>query len=100
VHEFHQMYRGTGNRMAEFERMQAWERGDISPDLALIRAPTLILWGEKNPQLPAEHVAQYTQKLINASSVDHYIYPDVGHVIPVEIPEQSATDVREFLLRE
>jgi pimeloyl-ACP methyl ester carboxylesterase len=100
VHEFHQMYRGTGNRMAEFERMQAWERGDISPDLARIRAPTLILWGEKNPQLPAEHVAQYTQKLINASSVDHYIYPDVGHVIPVEIPEQSATDVREFLLRE
>ena len=30
VHEFHQMYRGTGNRMAEFERMQAWEKGDIS----------------------------------------------------------------------
>lgn len=100
VHEFHQMYRGEGNRMAEFERMQAWERGDISPDLALIRAPTLILWGQENPQLPVEHVAQYAEKIINAPSIDQYIYPDVGHVIPIEIPALSAAHVREFLQRD
>lgn len=100
VHEFHQMYRGAGNRMAEFGRMRAWERGDIAPDLGKIRAPTLILWGEKNPQLPVEHVAQYAEKLINAASIDHHIYPDVGHVIPLELPEQSAADVRDFLQRE
>ncbi|MEH6570637.1 MAG: alpha/beta hydrolase [Halioglobus sp.] len=97
VREFHEMYRGEGNRMAEFKRMRAWERGDISADLARIKAPTLILWGEKNPQLPAEHVAQYTEKLSNAASVDQRIYSGVGHVIPVEIPQQSAEDVRAFL---
>ncbi len=97
VHEFHQMYRGTGNRMAEFERMQAWEKGDISDDLAQIQAPTLIMWGEQNPQLPVEHVQQYVDKLINAQSVQQRIYPAVGHVIPVEIPAQSAADARLFL---
>jgi pimeloyl-ACP methyl ester carboxylesterase len=97
VHEFHQMYRREGNRMAEFLRMQAWERGDISADLARITAPTLIMWGEQNPQLPVEHVQQYTDKLLNAASVDHHIYPDVGHVIPLEIPGQSAEDLRRFL---
>ncbi|MEH6609600.1 MAG: alpha/beta hydrolase [Halioglobus sp.] len=97
VKEFHEMYRGEGNRMAEFKRMMAWERGDISADLALIEAPTLIMWGEQNPQLPQEHVAQYTQKLVNVASVDQIIYPDIGHVIPLEIPQQSAEDVRIFL---
>lgn len=97
VHEFHQMYRRDGNRMAEFRRMRAWERGDISPDLARITAPTLIMWGELNPQLPVEHVQQYTDKLVNAPLVKQRIYPDVGHVIPVEIPLQSAVDAGTFL---
>jgi len=100
VREFHQMYRGTGNRMAEFRRMQAWERGDISDDLARIHAPTLIMWGEQNPQLPVEHVQQYRDKLVNAASVQQRVYPGVGHVIPLEIPYQSADDAREFLLDE
>ncbi len=98
VREFHEMYRGTGNRMAEFHRMMAWERGDISSDLARITAPTLIMWGEMNPQLPAEHVAQYREMLIAAESVTDIIYPHIGHVIPVEIPRQSAEDALAFLL--
>lgn len=98
VHEFHQMYRGRGNRMAEFHRMQAWERGDITPDLARIKAPTLIMWGEQNPQLPVEHVQQFQEKLSNAKRVQQRIYPNIGHIIPLEIPTQSAMDARAFLL--
>jgi pimeloyl-ACP methyl ester carboxylesterase len=98
VHEFHQMYRREGNRMAEFHRMRAWERGDISPDLARITAPTLIMWGELNPQLPVEHVQQYIDKLINAPRVEQRIYTHVGHVIPLEVPLQSAADAKSFLL--
>lgn len=97
VEEFHLMYRGKGNRMAEFLRMRAWERGDISEDLAMISAPTLILWGEKNPQLPVAHVNQFREKLSNSEGVETITYPGVGHVIPLEIPQQSADDVRAFL---
>ena len=97
VHEFHLMYRRRGNRMAEFERMRAWERGDISPDLAAITAPTLILWGEQNPQLPVAQSAELAGKLVNARRVEQRIYPGIGHVIPLEIPVQSALDARAFL---
>ena len=97
VHEFHQMYRREGNRLAEFQRLLGWEKGDITPTLAQIRAPTLIMWGEDNPQLPVEHVGQYQQALTNAEQVETRVYPGIGHVIPLEIPRQSARDVRAFL---
>lgn len=100
VREFHLMYRRAGNRWAEFERMRAWERGDISAELAAIRAPTLIMWGEENPQLPVAHAHQYAARLVNSPRVEQRIYPGIGHVIPLEIAEQSVSDARDFLLGE
>lgn len=97
VREFHLMYRRQGNRMAEFERMLAWERGDISADLAAITAPTLIMWGEDNPQLPASHAPLFAEKLINAPRVEQHVYPGIGHVIPLELPQKSALDASAFL---
>lgn len=96
--EFHEMYRREGNRMAEFHRLQAWERGDIGPDLARITAPTLIMWGEANPQLPVAHVAQYRAALGSAASVSEVVYENTGHVIPLEVPVRSARDARDFLM--
>ena len=97
VREFHLMYRREGNRMAEFRRMLAWERGDITQELATITAPTLIMWGEDNPQLPASHAALFAEKLIKAPRVEQRVYPGVGHVIPLELPLQSALDASAFL---
>ena len=96
--EFHELYRREGNRMGEFHRMRAYDKSDPRPDLALITAPTLIQWGEKNPQLPVEHVSQYEEALTSAASVKSVIYPEVGHVLPIEAPEASARDARDFLL--
>ncbi|HEB28973.1 MAG TPA: alpha/beta hydrolase [Porticoccus sp.] len=95
--EFHEMYRGPGNRMAEFHRMKGWERTDPAPLLKNITVPTLIVWGEENPQLPLESVELFEQRLINASRVEKIIYPNVGHIVPFEIPEQSVIDVEKFL---
>lgn len=95
--EFHEMFRGSGNRMAEFHRMRGWERADPAPLLKNITVPTLIVWGEENPQLPVESVALFEERLINASRVEKIIYPNVGHIVPFEIPEQSVADVEKFL---
>ncbi len=95
--EFHQMYRRSGNRLAEYERMRGYEKADITPILNKITAPTLILWGEENPQLPVEHVQQITDKLINTKTVESIIYPNIGHVIPLEIPARSALDTAKFI---
>ncbi|CAA0079826.1 putative protein [Halioglobus japonicus] len=95
--EIHRMYRGEGNRWAEFERMSSWQPSDISAELQLISAPTLIMWGEDNPQLPVAHAALYREQLTNAAAITTVIYPGVGHVIPLEAPQQSAADAIEFL---
>ncbi len=100
VTEFHEMYRRKGNRMAEFNRILQWDKSDISPLLARITAPTLLMWGENNPQLPVEHVEQFKEKLSQAKAVEDIIYPNIGHVIPLEIPMQSALDTATFLRKE
>lgn len=97
VNEFHELYRAPGNRMAEYHRMAGWEKADPAALLAMISAPTLIMWGEKNPQLPVSSVQLFEQRLTGASRVEKIIYPNVGHVIPVEIPRQSVLDVEKFL---
>lgn len=96
--EFFAMYRREGNRMAEYQRMRAYEKGDISPLLAKITAPVLLMWGEQNPQLPVEHVALFKQKLTFGKVVQSIIYPGIGHVIPLENPAQAATDTATFVL--
>lgn len=95
--EFFDMYRREGNRMAEYQRMRAYEKGDISQLLASITSPVLLMWGEQNPQLPVEHVELFKQKLTASKAVQSIIYPGIGHVIPLENPQQSALDVATFV---
>ncbi|KXI30420.1 alpha/beta fold hydrolase [Paraglaciecola hydrolytica] len=95
--EFFDMYRRDGNRMAEYERMSSYDKNDITPLLAQITAPTLVMWGEENPQLPVEHVALFMKKLTASPSVQKIIYPNIGHVIPLEIPVQGALDLATFV---
>ncbi|WP_337881079.1 alpha/beta hydrolase [Rheinheimera sp.] len=95
--EFFDMYRREGNRMAEYHRMRAYEKADISPLLAKITAPVLLMWGEQNPQLPVEHVTLFQQKLTASKAVHSIIYPGIGHVIPLENPQQAAKDTAAFV---
>lgn len=97
LREFFDMYRREGNRHAEYQRMRAYEKGDISPLLAKITSPVLLLWGEKNPQLPVQQVELFKQKLTASKKVQSIVYPDIGHVIPLEHPQQSALDVANFV---
>jgi len=97
VKEFHDMYRRDGNRMAEYKRMSAWEPSDPAEVLAKVTAPTLIVWGKENPQLPVSSVDDFKARLINSPRVDSIVYPDIGHVIPIENPRQAAQDVAEFI---
>lgn len=97
LREFHEMYRREGNRKAEYLRMSTWDKSDPTAIIANIKAPTLLLWGQKNPQLPAIHVAEFKAKLISAKTVETKIYSNIGHVIPIENPRESALDAKTFL---
>lgn len=100
VDEFHAMFRHAGNRQAELERMRTFDVGEPAPVLAAITAPTLILWGAQNPQLPTSHLTRFEKALSASLTVRSRLIPEAGHLLPVEKPEVSAMATREFLLTE
>ncbi len=95
---FVDLFRREGNRAAELARLRQYETGDPAPLVAAIRAPTLILWGEDNPQLPASLAQRFAEALSSAPQVTLRLYPGAGHLLPLERPLASARETRAFLL--
>ena len=91
-------FRREGNRSAELARLRQYDKGTPDAVLAKVTAPTLILWGADNPQLPVDMSVEFTEKLSQAASVDRISYAGAGHVLPLERPAAVA-DVLEFLER-
>ena len=94
---FVDMFRRQGNRSAELARLRQFDSGNPDPVLAKVRAPTLILWGEDNPQLPASLAEQFKRKLSQAESVHVRIIANAGHVLPYERPLASVQAFKAFV---
>ncbi len=98
LREFQDMFRRQGNRAAEIERLRGFDVGEPEAALARVRAPTLVLWGEANPQLPPALADAFVAKLINAPRVEKQLFAGAGHVLPLERPQASAAAVAQFIL--
>jgi pimeloyl-ACP methyl ester carboxylesterase len=61
-----------------------------------VTQPTLIMWGEKDRWIPKRHVPMYCKAIKNSKSI---IYPGLGHMPMEEMPDITAQDAREFLLK-
>lgn len=97
VEAFHNSWRREGNRPAEMNRIRDFVRGDTEGDLGKIAAPVLLMWGRENPQLPYSLVYEFKNFLSKSSRVQVNTYEKVGHVLPLEIPDQGVRDVLRFL---
>ena len=94
VERYYLMTRRAGNRQAFVDRA----RTDNAHDTTLLKqiiSPTLILWGEHDEWIPVSDAPIFEKLLPNAALI---VYPNAGHVPMEEIPEQTATDTRKFLL--
>lgn len=96
--QFHDGFRRAGNRYAEMQRIRQFKLGGTEQQLAQIATPVFIQWGEDNPQLPVALTEKFIQHLDQASKVETKIYSGVGHVLPIELPGQSAQDIIDFVL--
>ncbi|CAA0081368.1 putative protein [Zhongshania aliphaticivorans] len=96
VERFHDMFRHKGNRQAEMQRMASFDAGEPSEVLGAIRAPSLIIWGRKNPQLPVALMTQFENLMTNTESITSEIVDGTGHLLPVERPEITATLLDRF----
>lgn len=93
---YHDLIRAPGVRDAMIARMEQAIREDPVPLLRLVRAPTLLLWGEKDALIPIANAEDYLRALPRATLVR---LPDIGHVPQEEAPAASLEPVKAFLAR-
>lgn len=62
--------------------------------LAAIKVPTLVLWGEIDPLIEVDAAHKFAQAIPGAKLI---LYPKVGHLPQVEIPQRTADDTAAFL---
>ncbi|MBI5755114.1 alpha/beta hydrolase [Candidatus Peregrinibacteria bacterium] len=67
---------------------------DLRPYLSRISAPTLILWGDRDKMTPATSAHIMAKEIPNATLK---IFPEVRHGVHLEVPEELAKSVSQFL---
>jgi pimeloyl-ACP methyl ester carboxylesterase len=69
-------------------------RADVRAELAGLGTPTLIVWGGRDPVLPARLAARWQECLPHAEVT---LLPDAGHVPMVDAPDGVADALLAFL---
>jgi pimeloyl-ACP methyl ester carboxylesterase len=69
-------------------------RHDIRDDLAFVRVPTLLVWGERDPLVPRHLADEWTHALPDVRLV---VLPQAGHVPMFDAPADLAGHIRDFL---
>lgn len=101
VERYYDLSRRPGNRRGMMEIFRVLLKANkeelhTTPErVALIKAPTLLMWGDRDRWISPKHVLHWQRDL---PSVQVRVYPGVGHIPMEEIPEQSAADAMRFLL--
>lgn len=67
---------------------------DVRPELTAVRAPTLLLWGERDPLLPPAHAEEFLAAL-PAARLE--LIPGAAHVPMLERPDEVSRAVLAFL---
>ncbi len=68
--------------------------GDFAGELTKIRAPTLIVWGDRDVRYPRSE-QETIAAAIPASRL--VVYPGAGHLLHVEEPDRVAADLAAFI---
>jgi len=91
---YRDMLLAPGVRSAMLARMGQVVLLDPAPTLARIKAPTLLLWGEKDAMIPISNATDYLRALPSAKLVR---LPNLGHLPFEEAPDEGLAPVAGFL---
>jgi pimeloyl-ACP methyl ester carboxylesterase len=93
---YYELMLAPGVRGAMIARLEQSVREDPEPLLRRIRAPVLLVWGEKDAMIPFSNAADYARVLPESCLAS---FPTLGHVPQEEAPAISLVPVRAFLGR-
>jgi len=94
VNRYYDLMLAPGVRQALLTRMKETVLVDPRPLLQRIKAPVLLLWGERDGMIPFSNAQAYLKTLPKARLV---ALPELGHVPQEEAPTTSIGPVLAFL---
>ena len=94
VDRYDDLIRAPGARQALLDRMRQTVLVDPRPMLAAIRAPTLLVWGERDAMIPVGNAGDYLKGVPNVRLVS---FAGSGHLPQEEVPAASVAAVERFL---
>lgn len=94
IDQYWDFARMEGAREATAERFALPWDSYVHDHIGDIRAPTLILWGEKDGLIPVVGAHEFHDAIRGSKLI---IYPNTGHIPQEEVADQSAAAVRAFL---
>lgn len=94
IDQFWELLRHPQNRKALAHRAHV-KRDLTKADLANnIKAPTLLIWGEKDTFVPPSSTISFAERIKNTKTL---LIPEVGHMPMLEATETTAKAIRDFL---
>lgn len=100
VDRYHELMKHGENRFAmvrTFRKFRQMARDELlSKEIAKVRAPTLLMWGEKDRWVPPALIENWKRDL---KQVEVKIYQGAGHLPMEERPHETARDAHAFLSR-
>ncbi len=97
VDQWYVLWRRDGNRVALLDRLRQYVSGDVEKTIGSVRVPVLLIWGEKNKQVPVANAYEFQKLLIGAPRVELKVLPGVGHMAVQEAPEETVRVLRQYL---
>jgi pimeloyl-ACP methyl ester carboxylesterase len=97
VEQHAMLLRGAGNRRGELARMRQLDIADLDTRLRALRAPVLVMWGEKSAHASFYESEQLRRQLPRAHSVRIDVVRGVGEMAVQEDPEGTARRAGDFL---
>ncbi|HEY2783193.1 MAG TPA: alpha/beta hydrolase [Steroidobacteraceae bacterium] len=94
VDRFAEFQRAPGHRKILMSISMGPQAVSTAALLSTVKVPTLILWGQNDPLIEPAAAAKFSAAIPGSKVI---MYPNVGHLPQLEIPQRSAADVAAFL---
>ncbi len=91
----HLPLRAAATQRAIIRTIRRWDADRISRDAHLIRQPTLLLWGETDPEIPLPDGERLFDEIPNSRLI---VFRECGHLPHEEYPQAFSDVISDFCL--
>jgi len=94
IDRYYKIVNRQGN-LAAMIKIAAQEINADTEKIKAIETPSLIIWGDRDKIISVREAHRFHKDLVNSKLI---IYNGVGHLPMEEVPDQTANDIRRFLV--